>query len=85
MPEDDAWDLWVDFQQVDVDGLTHASTKFAKPGVRLDPGQYVLVGDYDADPAVAQVVDLRPNGIVLLRVLPGHANAHLDLIGPRPA
>lgn len=83
--ETETWELWVDFHRVDIDHLTHASVEDAKPGVRVEPGRYIVVGDYDADPAVAQVVEVKPNGAVLLRVLPGHASTHLELIEPRPA
>lgn len=79
------WDLWVDFHRVDADGLTHASLKDATDGVVIEPGRYLVVGDEDADPAVAQVVDVRATGVVLLRVLPGHAEQHLDLLGPSSA
>ena len=47
------WDLWVDFHRVDADGLTHAHIADAASGVRIEPGRYLLVGDHDADPAVA--------------------------------
>lgn len=79
------WDLWVDFHRVDADGLTHASLKDATPGAAIEPGRYVVVGDEDADPAVAQVIDVRANEVVLLRVLPGHAKQHLDLLERSPA
>jgi hypothetical protein len=79
------WDLWVDFHRVDADGLTHASLKDASTGAVIEPGRYVVVGDEDADPAVAQVVEVKANGVVLLRVLPGHADQHLDLLGRTPA
>jgi len=39
-----------------------------------------VVGDTDADPALAEVVEVMRDGIVLLRVLPGHADAHLHLV-----
>jgi len=79
------WDLWVDFHRVDADGLTHASLKDATAGAVIEPGRYVVVGDEDADPAVAEVVEVKANGVVLLRVLPGHADQHLDLLGRTPA
>jgi len=79
--EDRRWDLWVDFHRVDADGLTHASLKDATDGSAIEPGRYVIVGDEDADPAVARVIEVRADGVVLLRVLPGHADEHLDLLG----
>ncbi len=51
----------------------------------MEPRRYLVVGDYDAEPAVAQVVEVKPDGVVLLRVLPGPAEAHRSLVGPRPA
>lgn len=83
--DDRRWDLWVDFHRVDADGLTHASLKDASEGAVIEPGRYVIVGDVDADPAVAHVVDVRANGVVLLRILTGHADQHLDLLGRSPA
>jgi hypothetical protein len=47
------WDLWVDSHRVDADGLTHASVKDATAQAIIEPGRYVVVGDEDADPAVA--------------------------------
>lgn len=85
MTEKLQWDLWVDFHRMDADGFTHASIKDASPGVQIELGRYVVVGDEDADPAVAHVVEVRANGVVLLRVLPGHADLHLDLLGRTPA
>ncbi len=78
------WDLWVDFHRVDVDQLTHANVKDARPGTQVAARRYLVVGDYDAEPAVAQVVEVKTNGLVLLHVLPGHASAHLELIEQRP-
>lgn len=80
-----AWDLWVDFHRVDADGLTHAHLDDASPGRQIHPGQYIVVGDEDADPAVAHVVDVNPDGVILLRVLPGHADAHRELLADQPA
>ncbi len=80
-----AWDLWVDFHRVDAAGLTHAHARDAAAGVVLERGQFIVVGDDDADPGVAQVVDVQSDGVVLLRVLPGHADLHRQLLQPRPA
>jgi hypothetical protein len=82
---DRRWDLWVDFHRVDGDGLTHASIKDASAGAVIEAGRYVVVGDEDAHPAVAQVIDVRANGVVLLRVLPGHPDQHLHLLERSPA
>jgi hypothetical protein len=76
----ETWDLWVDFHRVDAKGLTHASLKDARAGVRVEPGAYLVVGDHDAEPAVAEVVKVEANEVVLLRVLPGTVEAHRDLV-----
>jgi hypothetical protein len=78
------WDLWVDFLRTDGDGLTHASLRYARPGPRIQPGQHILVGNEEADLAVAEVVSI--DGIVILvAVLPGPATDHLDLLRPESA
>jgi len=46
-------------------------------------GSYLVVGDEDADPAVAEVVSVDAMGIVLVRVLPGPAEQHLHLVRHR--
>ncbi len=57
----------------------------ATPGIEIQAGRYLIIGDDDADPAVAQVVEVKDDGTVLLRVLPGHADQHTTLVGPQPA
>lgn len=64
---------------------THAHLDDASPGRQIHPGQYIVVGDEDVDPAVAHIVDVNPDGVTLLRVLPGHADAHRELLGNQPA
>ncbi len=78
------WEMWVDFARV-YDGLTYGDLEDTAPDTVVEPGRYLVVGDYDAEPAVAQVVEVKPDGVVLLRVLPGPAEAHRSLVGPRPA
>ncbi len=40
-------------------------------GLALVPGMFIVVGNEDADPAVAEVVSIDERGIVLVKVLPG--------------
>jgi hypothetical protein len=75
------WDLWVDYHRTDGDGLTHSNVVDAEPGVTLRVGDYVVVGNEEADPAVAEVVSIDARGIVLVRVLPGPAEEHLHRTG----
>ena len=79
------WDLWVDFHRVDADGLTHAHVDDLTAGVEPHTGDYLVVGDEDADPAVAQVVSIAADGVILVRVLSGHADLHRGLLGNQPA
>lgn len=76
--------MWVDFARI-YDGLTYGDLRDAEAGVTVGAGRYLIVGDADADPAVAQVVEVRSDGVVLLRVLPGHADNHLQLLEQQPA
>jgi hypothetical protein len=75
-----SWDLWVDYQRRDGDGLTHASVKDASPGVELEVGGFVVVGNEKADPAVAEIISVDERGIVLVRVLPGSCDDHRHLV-----
>lgn len=84
MNESRPWQMWVDFARV-YDGLTYGDLRDAEAGVTVEPGRYLIVGDEDADPAVAEVVEVRPDGVVLLEVLPGHADQHLGLLEQQPA
>jgi hypothetical protein len=74
------WDLWIDYQARAADGLTPTLARFARPGVSLEVGSFVVVGADDAEPAVAEVVEVRVDGVVMLRVLPGPAADHLELL-----
>jgi hypothetical protein len=66
-----SWDLWIDYHRRDADGLTHGNVRNARAGLALAPGAHVVVGNDEADPAVAEVVRLDADGVVLVRVLPG--------------
>lgn len=77
------WDLWIDYHRRDADGLTHAHIDDAGPGTELKPGAFVVVGNEEAEPAVAEVVTIGPNGLVLVRVLPGPVQDHARLLKRR--
>ena len=61
-----AWDLRVDFTRTDSDGLTHASMRNARPDITLQVGDHIVIGNEGADPAVARVVSIEPDGIVFI-------------------
>ena len=62
------WDLWIDYQRRDSDGLTHADLRHARAGLVLKPGMRLIVGNEDADLADAEVVRI-DNGIVLVQII----------------
>ena len=73
-------DLWVDYHRTDGAGLTHTNVRNARSGVTLVVGDFVVVGNEEADPAVAEVVMVDADGTVLVRVLAGHVGDHLHLV-----
>jgi hypothetical protein len=76
-----SWDLWVDYHRTDERGLTHSNVRNASPGVELRTGMHLVVGNEEADSAVAEVVEVLDDGTALVRVLPGPADRHLHLVG----
>jgi hypothetical protein len=66
-----SWDLWVDFQRAEDNGLTRGNVRHARSGVELHVGAFIIVGNEDAESGVAEVVELGDRGFVLLRVFPG--------------
>jgi hypothetical protein len=79
------WDLWIDYHRTDGEGLTHGNVRNVAPGTKLVVGEHIVVGNEEAEPAVAEVVQVGPDGLVLVRVLPGPAEEHLDLVVGRTA
>ena len=54
----------------------------ARNAFRAEVGGYVIVGDEDADPRVARIVDIDPDGNIELEVLAGSVEANLGLVTP---
>jgi hypothetical protein len=79
-----SWDLWIDYHRRDVDGLTHGNVRNARAGVDLAPGKYIVVGNEDADAAVAEVVRIEDDGVLLARVLPGSVDDNRALLDVLP-
>ncbi|HUP75450.1 MAG TPA: helix-turn-helix domain-containing protein [Acidimicrobiales bacterium] len=73
------WDLRLDYQRIDADGLTHGNVRNGVSGVELSPGRFVIVGNEDADPAVAEIVRVEGRAVVLVRVLLGSVGDQLHL------
>lgn len=74
------YDLWVDFQRMQDDGHLLARARNARAGLAVTAGMHLLVGCEDAEPAVAQVLSVSPDGSIELRVLPGAAAGHPALV-----
>jgi len=79
-----SWDLWIDYHRRDADRLTHGNVRNARSDLELAPGRYVIVGNEAADAAVAEVVRIYDNGVVLVRVLPGSVDDKRALIETVP-
>ena len=79
-----SWDLWLDYHRCDAEGLTHGSIRDACPGTQLAPGRYVVVGNEEAESAVAEIVRFEDNGVVLVRVLPGSLEDNRALLETVP-
>jgi hypothetical protein len=69
-------ELWVDDHQEYEPGVVHAHLRHAR--IPLDPrvGDYLVVGDDDAPPVLAEVIGREPNGELRLRLLPGLPASH---------
>ena len=76
------WDLWIDYHRRDGAGLTHASVKDVESDIVLVQGMFIIVGNEEADPAVAEVVSIDERGIVLVRVLPGTLEENTPRLRP---
>ena len=80
-----SWDLWLDYHRRDADGLTHGHIRNAQHRVNVAPGRYIVVGNEEADPAVAEVVRIQDNGVVLVRVLPGSVEDNRAVLDTLPS
>jgi hypothetical protein len=65
------WDLWIDFQSGNDDGLTRANTRNLRPGLRLCVGDVIIVGNEEAESGVGEVMELGQNGVAMIKVFPG--------------
>ncbi len=65
------WDLWIDFQSGDDEGITRANVRNLRPGLRLCVGDKIVVGNEDAESGVGEVIELGQNGVAMIKVFPG--------------
>ena len=72
-------ELWVDDHQEYEPSVVHAHLRHARVPLDPQPGDYVVVGDDDIEPALAQVISRDNSGALRLRLLPGPAVDHREL------
>lgn len=73
-------DIIIDFMQADVDGYITVATAELPAGT--NEHDHIVVGDYDAEPAVARVLDVQLDRTAIL-VLPGTAGDNAALLERR--
>ena len=78
----DSYEIAVDFMDMTNEGRLWVRADDARPGAKPSVGRHVIVGDDDADPRVARVLTIDPDGNIELQVLPGSVASHADLLAP---
>jgi len=78
----DDYEIAVDFMDMTTDRHLWARAVDARPDVDVTVGRHVIVGDEDADPKVARIIAVDPDGNLELEVLPGSVESHADLLAP---
>lgn len=76
-------ELWVDDHQEYDPGVVHAHLRHARTPLDPRPGDYLVVGDDEIEPALAEVSGRTEAGELRLRMLPGPASVHPQLHGRR--
>ena len=76
----DTYDIAVDFMDMTNDRRLWARPADLRPGFEPSVGLHVVVGDEDAEPRVARIVAIDPEGNLELQVLPGSVESHRDLL-----
>jgi hypothetical protein len=76
-------ELWVDDHQEYEPGVVHAHLRHARVPLDPRPGDYLVVGDDEIEPALAEVLSRSESGALRLRLLPGDATSHPELLTRR--
>ena len=71
-----AVELWVDDHREYEPGVVHGHLRHARVALDPHPGDYLVVGDDEAPPVLAEVLQREPDGELLLRLLPGRPENH---------
>jgi hypothetical protein len=76
-------ELWVDDHREYEPGVVHAHLRHARVPLDPRPGDYLVVGDDEIEPALAEVLSRGDSGGLRLRLLPGPATSHPELLTRR--
>lgn len=76
----DDYDIAVDFMDMTDDRRLWARAVDVRGGFDPAVGRHAVVGDDDADPAVARIESIDADGNLELEVLPGSVESHRDLL-----
>ncbi len=75
-----SYDIAVDFMDMRNDGRLWTRMSDVRPGFVPIAGQYAIVGDEDADPAVARIISVDIERGIQLQVLDGSVEEHRHLL-----
>ncbi|MBK5223704.1 MAG: hypothetical protein JJE52_12710 [Acidimicrobiia bacterium] len=73
-------DIAVDFMDMTNDRRLWVRPTDVRVGFDPAVGRHAIVGDDDADPRVARIVNISGDGLLQLEVLPGPREAHRDVL-----
>lgn len=73
-------DIIIDYMQADIDGVITVETANLPDGTNVS--DHIVVGDHDAESAVARILEVGPDRTVI-RILPGSAEDNADLLERR--
>jgi hypothetical protein len=69
-------ELWVDDHQEYEPGVVTGHLRHARLPLDPRPGDYLVVGDDEVPPALAEVLSRETDGTLRLRILPGKPEGH---------
>lgn len=78
----DRYDIAVDFMDMTNDRRLWVRPVDVRSGLSIEVGRHVVVGDDDAEPRVARVVEVDEHGNIGLRILVGSVESHVELLTP---
>lgn len=71
-------ELWVDDHAEYEPGVVHAHLRHARVPLDPHPGDWLVVGDDEAPPLLAEVLDRDADGSLRLRLLSGRPDSHAE-------